>query len=277
MIRRVDKSNDRKPQKREYGQAAAGTIYDVVGNILGVTVGTPLQRKLSWLAIFLFCVAVVFAIIVMGSQKFHVNKEVAIYAICVALSMIPSALILVLTITMAVGAQVMVTKNVIVRKFDSLEALGGINDICSDKTGTLTQGKMIAKKVWLPNIGTLDVQNSNEPYNPTVGDVRFAPYSPKFVKETDEEIDFNKPYPDPMPESMHKWLMTATLANIATVNQTKDEDTGELLWKAHGDATEIAIQVFTTRLNYGRESIAQEYEHLAEFPFDSSIKRMSAI
>ena len=32
-----------------------------------------------------------------------------------------------------------------------------------------------------------------------------------------------------MPESMHKWLMTATLANIATVNQTKDEDTGELL------------------------------------------------
>lgn len=80
-----------------------------------------------------------------------------------------------------------------------------------------------------------------------------------------------------MPESMHKWLMTATLANIATVNQTKDEDTGELLWKAHGDATEIAIQVFTTRLNYGRESIAQEYEHLAEFPFDSSIKRMSAI
>ena len=277
LIRRVDKSNDRKPQKREYGQAAAGTIYDVVGNILGVTVGTPLQRKLSWLAIFLFCVAVVFAIIVMGSQKFHVNKEVAIYAICVALSMIPSALILVLTITMAVGAQVMVTKNVIVRKFDSLEALGGINDICSDKTGTLTQGKMIAKKVWLPNVGTLDVQNSNEPYNPTVGDVRFAPYSPKFVKETDEEIDFNKPYPDPMPESMHKWLMTATLANIATVNQTKDEDTGELLWKAHGDATEIAIQVFTTRLNYGRESIAQEYEHLAEFPFDSSIKRMSAI
>ena len=67
-IRRVDKSNDRNP-KREYGQAAAGTIYDVVGNILGVTVGTPLQRKLSWLAIFLFCVAVVFAIIVMGSQN----------------------------------------------------------------------------------------------------------------------------------------------------------------------------------------------------------------
>ncbi|KAI5907846.1 Sodium transport ATPase 5 [Candida parapsilosis] len=276
LIRRVDKSNG-KPKKREYGRACAGTIYDVVGNILGITVGTPLQRKLSWLAIFLFWVAVVFAIVVMGSQKMNVNREVAIYAICVALSMIPSALIVVLTITMAVGAQVMVSKNVIVRKLDSLEALGGINDICSDKTGTLTQGKMIAKKVWLPNVGTLEVQNSNEPYNPTEGDVKYAPYSPFFIKETDEEIDFNKPYPDPMPQSMHDWLMTATLANIATVNQSKDEESGELVWKAHGDATEIAIQVFTTRLDYARESLVDGFEHIAEFPFDSSIKRMSAI
>ncbi|EER31525.1 sodium transport ATPase 1 [Candida tropicalis MYA-3404] len=277
LIRKVDKSDGRKPKKREYSKAAAGTVYDVIGNVLGVNVGTPLQRKLSWLAIFLFWVAVVFAIVVMASQRFRVNKEVAIYAICVALSMIPSALIVVLTITMAVGTQVMVSKKVIVRKLDSLEALGGINDICSDKTGTLTQGKMIAKKVWLPNVGTLEVQNSNEPYNPTVGNVKFSPFSPKFIKETDEEIDFNKPYPDPMPQTMHDWLMTATLANIATVNQTKDEELGEMVWKAHGDATEIAIQVFTTRLDYGRESLVHNYEHIAEFPFDSSIKRMSAV
>ncbi|KAI3405378.1 ENA2 [Candida oxycetoniae] len=277
IIRKVDKSNG-KPKKREYGRAFFGTIYDIIGNVLGITVGTPLQRKLSWLAIFLFWVAVIFAIVVMGSQKMIVNKEVAIYAICVALSMIPSALIVVLTITMAVGAQVMVSKHVIVRKLDSLEALGGINDICSDKTGTLTQGKMIAKKVWLPNLGTLDVQNSNEPYNPTIGDVKFAPYSPYFIKETDEEIDFNKPYPnDPMPKIMDQWLLTATLANIATVNQSKDEESGELVWKAHGDATEIAIQVFTTRLNYGRDTLVGNFEHLDEFPFDSSIKRMSAV
>ncbi|KAI5966510.1 ENA2 [Candida pseudojiufengensis] len=276
LIKRVDKSNG-KPKKREYGKAIIGTIYNIIGNVLGTNVGTPLQRKLSWLAIFLFWVAVIFAIVVMGSQRMIVNKEVAIYAICVALSMIPSALIVVLTITMAVGAQVMVQKHVIVRKLDSLEALGGINDICSDKTGTLTQGKMIAKKVWIPNVGTLEVQNSNEPYNPTVGDVKYAPYSPYFIKETDEEIDFNKSISEPMPKSIHNWLMTATLANIATVNQSKDEETNELVWKAHGDATEIAIQVFTTRINYGRETIAEGFEHIAEFPFDSSIKRMSAI
>jgi Ca2+-transporting ATPase len=281
FIRKVDKSNlaeNEKPPASSYVRAFFGTIKDIIGNVLGVTVGTPLQRKLSILAIFLFWVAVVFAIVVMASQKMKVNKEVAIYAICVALSMIPSALIVVLTITMAVGAQVMVTKHVIVRKLDSLEALGGINDICSDKTGTLTQGKMIAKKVWIPNVGTFNVTNSDEAFNPTVGDVGFAKYSPKFIKDTDEEIDFNTPPPlNKTSMNFHNWLMTASLANIATINQSENDETGKLEWKAHGDATEIAIQVFTTRLNYGRDDLVHEFDHLAEFPFDSSIKRMSSV
>ncbi|EGV66011.1 P-type ATPase [Yamadazyma tenuis] len=277
IIKKVDKSNNRTPRKREYPKAWSHTIYNVICNVLGVNVGTPLQRKLSWLAIFLFWVAVIFAIVVMGSQKFIVNTEVAIYAICVALSMIPSALIVVLTITMAVGAQVMVNKNVIVRKLDSLEALGGINDICSDKTGTLTMGKMIAKQVWIPNVGTYRVDNSNEPFNPTAGDVMFVKHSPYFIKESDEEIDFRDMDAN-IPTNLQDWLLTATLANIAAVNQAKDEQ-DQLVWKAHGDATEIAIQVFTTRLNYPRDKIVESgsYHHKAEFPFDSSIKRMSAV
>lgn len=278
IIKRVDKSNNRTPKKREYPQAWGQTVLNVIMNILGVNVGTPLQRKLSWLAIFLFWIAVIFAIVVMASQRFRVNTEVAIYAICVALSMIPSALIVVLTITMAVGAQVMVSKNVIVRKLDSLEALGGINDICSDKTGTLTQGRMIGKQVWIPNVGTYRVDNSNEAFNPTMGDVSFVKHSPHFIKESDEEIDF-RPMPEQFATNFESWLRTATLANIATINQAKNEESGELEWKAHGDATEIAIQVFATRLDYGREDIVSQgnYVHKAEFPFDSSIKRMSAI
>lgn len=278
IIQKVDKSNNRVPKKREYPQAWGKTVLNVILNILGTNVGTPLQRKLSWLAIFLFWVAVVFAIVVMASQKFRVNKEVAIYAICVALSMIPSALIVVLTITMAVGAQVMVNKNVIVRKLDSLEALGGINDICSDKTGTLTQGRMIGKQVWIPNVGTYRVDNSNEAFNPTMGEVSFVKHSPYFIKETDEEIDF-RPMSSDLATNFKNWLLTATLANIASINQAKDEETGEMVWKAHGDATEIAIQVFASRLDYNREKVVEagKYEHKAEFPFDSSIKRMSAV
>lgn len=82
----------------------------------------------------------------MAAQKFKVNRDVGVYAIAVALSMIPGSLVVVLTITMAVGTKVMVKRNVIVRKLDSLEALGAVNDICSDKTGTLTQGKWWVEK-----------------------------------------------------------------------------------------------------------------------------------
>lgn len=48
----------------------------------------------------------------------------------------------------------MVGRNVIVRKLDSLEALGAVTNICSDKTGTLTQGKMVVKKAWVVAEGT---------------------------------------------------------------------------------------------------------------------------
>lgn len=280
IVRKVVVADGEAPGVRAYSHAVLGTAKDIVGNFLGVTVGTPLQRVLSWLAILLFWVAVVFALVVMATQKMKVNKEVAIYAICVALSMIPSALIVVLTITMAVGAQVMVAKNVIVRKLDSLEALGGINDICSDKTGTLTQGKMMARKVWVPSVGTFSMDNTSEPFNPTTGDLSFTRYSPKYIRDADEEIDslpMDKTDVGAFAANFKRWLAAATLANIATVNQTTDDESGQLEWKAHGDATEIAIQVFCCRVGHAREQFAAGMEHLAEFPFDSTIKRMSAV
>lgn len=278
IVVKVDKLEDRDIQKREYPIAWSKTVYNVIGNILGTTIGTPLQRKLSWLAIILFWVAVIFAIVVMASQKFHVNKDVAIYAICVALSMIPSSLIVVLTITMAVGAQVMVKKNVIVRKLDSLEALGGVDDICSDKTGTLTQGRMIAKNVWIPTVGTYRVDNSTEAFNPTIGDLSYSTHYPSYGQETDENIEFESQIPSPHPVLFEHWLTTATLANIATVGQTKDPQLGNLIWKGHGDSTEIAIQVFVQRLGFTKDAIMNDdYNHVAEYPFDSSIKRMSVI
>lgn len=69
--------------------------------------------------------------------------------------MIPASLVVVLTITMAVGTKIMVQRNVIVRKLDSLEALGAVTNICSDKTGTLTQGKMVVRKAWIIAEGML--------------------------------------------------------------------------------------------------------------------------
>ena len=82
--------NERKPNRslswKKHGnmQPVKGLglrIWDGIGKFLGLTVGTPLQRKLSQLAYILFGCALVLAIIVFGVNNFYVTKEVAIYAI----------------------------------------------------------------------------------------------------------------------------------------------------------------------------------------------------
>ncbi|KAA8903969.1 hypothetical protein FN846DRAFT_779834 [Sphaerosporella brunnea] len=136
---------------------------DSVKNMLGL-VGTPLQVKLSKFALLLFGIAILLAVIVFSAAKWRINDENLIYGICVAVAVIPESLIAVLTITMALGTKTMAKGNVIVRKMQALEAVGGVTNICSDKTGTLTQGKMIARKALVEGLGeiTQDLLSSGD-------------------------------------------------------------------------------------------------------------------
>ncbi|MCV5191744.1 hypothetical protein OFC03_30835, partial [Escherichia coli] len=68
-----------------------------------------------------------------------------------------------MTMTMVVATAVMRKANVVVRDLSALEALGGVTNICSDKTGTLTQGAMIVKKAWLPRSSVYTVRGSAPP------------------------------------------------------------------------------------------------------------------
>merc|ERR1711977_551926 len=124
--RQVKRKPDGTAKPHRYVQAWALTSTDFVGRFLGVNVGTPLQRKLSKLALLLLGIAVICALIVLGANKFSNNTEVIIYAVATGLSMIPASLIVVLTITMAAGTKRMIKRNVVVRSLDSLEALGGV-------------------------------------------------------------------------------------------------------------------------------------------------------
>jgi magnesium-transporting ATPase (P-type) len=125
-VRPVKRNEKGKAGPHRYAQAWGMTAGDAIGHFLGVNVGTPLQKKLSRLALLLFGIAVVCAIIVMAANRFSSNQEVVIYAVATGLSMIPASLIVVLTITMAAGTRRMVARNVIVRNLKSLEALGGV-------------------------------------------------------------------------------------------------------------------------------------------------------
>lgn len=275
--RPVKRGPNGETKKRWYLQAWTLTGTDAVGRFLGVNVGTPLQRKLSKLAILLFGVAVLFAIIVMAVNLFSSKTEVILYAVGTGLSMIPACLVVVLTITMAVGTKRMVERNVIVRKLDSLEALGAVTDICSDKTGTLTQGKMVVKKAWIPSKGTYSVGTSNEPFNPTVGDVTFTPVSPmQFDEEKEGPAAENVEELVAGNRRLEDFLDVASMANLSHVYKSDDGD-----WHARGEPTEIAIEVFASRFNWNRDRWTKGdgavWHQRAEFPFDSTVKKMSVI
>lgn len=113
-VRPVKRRDDGSAHPFRYAQSWSLTATDAVGRFLGVNVGTPLQKKLSRLAMLLFGIAIICAIIVMAANYFSNNAEVIIYAVATGISMLPASLIVVLTIAMSVGTRRMVERNVIV-------------------------------------------------------------------------------------------------------------------------------------------------------------------
>ncbi|CAP86669.1 Sodium transport ATPase [Penicillium chrysogenum] len=274
--RPVKRGPEGETKKRWYIQAWTLTTTDAIGRFLGTNVGTPLQRKLSKLALLLFAIAVVFAIVVAASNNWRGDSEVIIYAVATGLAMIPACLVVVLTITMAVGTKQMVQRHVIVRKLDSLEALGAVTNICSDKTGTLTQGRMVAKRAWVPSLGTYSVGASNEPLNPEEGELSLMAEPPikvgadnlGDVASADDLLNDN--------DTLKDFLNVAAMANLAHLHRTATEG-----WQARGEPTDIAIQVFASRFNWGLDRWTKgdkpTWHQQAEYPFDSSVKKMSVI
>ena len=104
-VGKIAASTSKKPRKagrsmnwKKYGASAPfkgffRRAYDAVGKFLGLTEGTPLQRKLSALAYLLFGFAIILAMIVFGVNKFNLRHEVVIYAISVGVAIIPECLV----------------------------------------------------------------------------------------------------------------------------------------------------------------------------------------
>lgn len=251
-------------------------------SILGLE-GTPLQVKLSKFALVLFALAILLAVIVFSASLWNIDDEVLIYGICVGVAVIPESLIAVLTISMAVGTKAMAKGNVIVRNLSALEAVGGVTNICSDKTGTLTQGKMITRKVWLKNGSAATVEASTHPFDPSSGVVT---WNDEPSKPQDSITCISR-----LPPYAKKFVECLSLCNNATVTDGKSAPTDDAAetsttstvtasnWTAVGEPTEIALQVFAMRFGMSRTSVSQTNDlHLmAEHPFDSSFKRMTVV
>ncbi|KAK0546526.1 hypothetical protein OC846_005220 [Tilletia horrida] len=274
-------------------------ILTALGRFFGLNVGTPLQRRMNKFAFVLLGLALVCAIIVFGVAEFHIDDQV-IFAIALGIGVIPESLTAVLTITFSVGAKRMARRNVIVRRLETLEALGTCSMIASDKTGTLTEGKMVVRECWLPD--------SSE--------------GKSMEFDMGGDASENKTVPA-MTTGLRAMATVASLCNVAQLSQTKPTgpQSGEKKApKARGNPTEIALAVFADALGMSKASLLGKsssdkaaetaidfeddsraaspikeksgvrvrsvevpqlppasYVEVGEFPFDGTIKRMTCV
>ena len=114
---------------------------------------TPLQENQDalgkWLTIMILVIAII--IFVVGMLRGNEWTHMLLTAIAIAVAAIPEGLPAISTIILALGTQKMAQRNAIVRKLPAVETLGGVEIICSDKTGTLTLNQMTVEKMVYDN------------------------------------------------------------------------------------------------------------------------------
>jgi len=121
---------------------------------------TPLQKSLDIFGKRLTLGIVVLCVLIFGIYVYHGNTVLnsLLLAVALAVAAIPESLNPIITIVLSMETEKLSKENAIVKELKSIEALGSISVICSDKTGTLTQNKMTVKKIFIN--GKLDNEYS---------------------------------------------------------------------------------------------------------------------
>ena len=173
-----------------------------------------------------------------------------------AVAVVPEGLPAVVTVTLALGTQRMVKRNALIRRLPAVETLGSVTTICSDKTGTLTQNKMVVQGI---RTGLHSLQVTGDGYTPT-GEFNILGSS-----IGNDHLTVNN-----IPE-IQQLLMACVFCNDAILQQKNGE------WIIIGDPTEGALLVLAGK--GGCE--AAEWQHrmprVFEVPFSSERKRMSVL
>lgn len=140
---------------RGVGVVVATGMQTEIGNIAQMLQEnksqTPLQKRLTQFGkkLSLVILSICAIIYVAGLIRQEDPTRLLLTAISVAIAAIPETLPAVVTVSLAIGASKLAQKNALIRKLPAIETLGSITYIGSDKTGTLTQNKMIVQEHWL--------------------------------------------------------------------------------------------------------------------------------
>jgi Ca2+-transporting ATPase len=258
---------------RAYAAVAATGMETELGRIAGLLrrqepEPTPLQKRLAELGkvLVVVCLSIVAVIFALERLRGGGLLETLLVAVSLAVAAVPEGLPAVVTVALALGLQRMVKRNALVRRLPSVETLGSVTVICSDKTGTLTRNEMTAQAML---VGDASYRISGIGYAPRGEFYKRAAAAPAGggVENADElKVD---PRDDP---DLIEALTAAARCNNARVGPRAD---GTEAWEVIGDPTEGALAV--AALKAGIDGSGERHPLLFEIPFDAERKAMSVV
>jgi len=218
-----------------------------IGNIVSLVKETeerktPLQKKLSKLSRLtgVFILLIVSAVVVIGYYRGQSFSDIFVASLALAVSAIPAGLLPAITVILVLGMNRILKQKGLVRKLVANETLGSVTVICTDKTGTLTEGKMQVSHI---------LASKDELFSNALG---IPP------KEARNGV-----------ESHILALKTALFTGDAFIENPEDELAA---WVVRGRSTEQALVLAAAHAGLEQRMLDREYTAVEEVPFDSGNK-----
>ncbi len=213
---------------------------------------TPLQRRLVGLgrALGVATVGLSAVVMVAGLLRGLPIGEMVLTGVSLTVAAIPESLPAVVTVALALGAYRMAGRQAIVRHLPAVETLGSVTLIASDKTGTLTEGRMTCDRVVLAE-GRLQIAGTG--YQP----------SGRVIDEVGRAD----------PGEVARLARDLLLCNDADIAAPSDDGTQ---WTPLGDPMEAALVTAAVRLGAAVER-RDDFPRLGEIPFDTARRRMTTL
>ena len=233
----------------------ATEIGKIAQKIAAFDTEIPLKTNIRYLSrliiVTVFMISVL--LVVIGVLSGNSIKEMFTIAVALAISIIPEGLPIVVTLVLATGVWRMSKRNALVKRLQSVEALGQTKIIAVDKTGTLTRNEMVVQRVYVD--GKLFEITGNG-------------YEPK------GEMTLGGKTIDPLnhPELFFSGKIAAFCANarLSFLEETN-------AWKIAGDPTEAALIVLSEKIGFRHDTLEQEMPKIFELPFDYQKKYHATI
>jgi Ca2+-transporting ATPase len=240
----------------ETGMATAlGRVAELLQEHAGAT--TPLQRRLASLgkALAVAALIVCAVVFVAGLARGESAETMFLTSVSLAVAAIPEGLPAVVTVALALGARRMAQRRALVRKLPAVETLGSVTVVCTDKTGTLTENRMVVERVWTPAAAYL------------VGGTGYDPSGT--IERLDAGVGASAD--DPWLEPLARVAAACNDASLRAPARAGEP------WTLVGDPTEGALLALSARCGVWQHDLVDAYPRLEELTFDSERRRMTTI